>query len=219
MKKYFIWVVLMMFSTACKKNNETAFPFSPIPGFELVKIKVTGKVTQTISGLPVPKDAITIDLYEESNNFLVSTKTDANGNYSLIYEGLGASPNPELYIRIDQPWQAWPDINYLPSYHVENLGRGTEHNRNFELESLAYLKARFVNRGVTPVNNLQLSYGTFEKPAPTNPNEFRLFAMVGNTPQRLWCRYTQNGVNFSEPLDFNIAGYDTLTQVIYYGQP
>lgn len=69
MKKYIIWAVLMFLTTACQERNDVALPLVPIPGFELVKIRVAGRITQTISGLPVPKDAITIDLYEESNNF------------------------------------------------------------------------------------------------------------------------------------------------------
>lgn len=207
----------MVLSTACNKNKLDFNPFNY--GLEVVKIKVSGRITQSISGLPVPKDAITIDLYEESNKYLVSTTTDAHGNYTLIYEGAGVSAKPELYIRIDQPWQEWPDILYLPSFHVENLGKGTTFTKNFEIESLAYLNARFVNRGNGSVSNLRLSYGAFDKSAPTDPNTFKIFALEANSPQQLWCRYSQNGVNFSESLSINIAGYDTLTQVIYYGQP
>jgi len=144
---------------------------------------------------------------------------DQNGHYALNYGGLGHVMSSGLKIRIDQPWQEWPDINYLPSYHEENLGQGAVHKKDFEIETIAYIKARFVNRGNNPVSNLRLSYGPFEKPAPTDSNEFKIFAIEGNTNVRLWCRYSQNGVNYSDTYDFHIAGYDTLTQLVYYGLP
>lgn len=208
MKNRFIWAILAIALIACTRNDNLKRG-----------IQVTGSITQKGSGLAVPNKAFTIDLYAEPNTYLASTMPDQNGHYVLYYEGLGHIISSGLKIRIDQPWQEWPDINYLPSYHEEILGKGKDFKRDFEIETIAYIKARFVNRGNTSVNNLRLSYGEFEKPAPTDPAEFRLFAIVGNVPQRLWCRYSQNGVNFSEPLDFNIAGYDTLTQIIQYGQP
>jgi hypothetical protein len=208
MKNIFIWAVFAIALAACTRNDNLKNG-----------IQVSGRITQKGSGLAVPYKAFTIDLYAEPNTYLASTMPDQNGYYVLNYGGLGHIMSSGLKIRIDQPWQAWPDINYLPSYHEEILGKGTVFKRDFEIETIAYIKARFVNRGNNPVTNLRLSYGSFEKPVPVDSNEFRMFAIEGNTNVRLWCRYSQNGVNYSDAYDYTIAGYDTLTQVVYYGLP
>lgn len=209
MKNKFIWAALAVALFACTRNDNLS------PG----NIKVSGKITQKGSGLAVPNGAFPIDLYAEPNTFLTSTVPDANGNYTLNYKGLAAVMSSGLKIRVEQTSVDWYDDAYLPVVHIEELNKAANQVRNFEIRSLAFIKARFVNRSNSPVTNLRVCFGSLDKPAPFNPNQFKLFAIEGNTNVRLWCCYSQNGVNYSDTYDYFIAGYDTLTQVIYYGQP